>query len=129
MNAERTREASEQQTQNQDFKTRAALGAQLAAAGASGLEAGSGSLGNIQESTARLGRYDTLQTKYASEKQAVDYVNQAGSFEGQAEVARMQAGNSMTAGWIGGLGSLVSGMASAGSKWTAMQNASYNWNS
>lgn len=129
INANNARQAGNQQAQNQDLKTRGLIGSQLAAQGASGLTIGEGSLGSVVESTARLGRYDTLQTKFAAEKQAVDYENQAGSFDAQAQLERLKAGNTMTAAWVGGLGSLASGAASVGAKYAQLTNAGMRvWN-
>lgn len=90
--------------QQEETKRRGALvlGQQQAAAGASGIDTGSGSLLDVQADTDQQIQYDVLKTKYNGNLQSWQYRTQAAQF-GQS------ASNSLLAGGISAGGSLLSG--------------------
>lgn len=108
--------------ENQERKTRAALGAQLSAQGASGLDVNSGSLVDIRQSTAELGKLDSLTTYNNAEKSAYGYKVKATSFANDAQLYDMKGDNAQMAGWIGAGSSLLGAATSFSSKWSTMKS-------
>ncbi len=116
-NADRRIQDSQVAEQRQDAKTAAALGAQTAAQGASGLSLESGSPLDIRDSTARIGRLDTLTTRNNAERDAYNYKVHAADFNAKADMAGMSASNSILSGFINTTSSLVGGASSNAPKW------------
>lgn len=103
--------------ENQDRKTRAVVGNQLAVEGASGLDVNSGSLVDIRQSSAELGKLDSLTTFNNAEKSAYGDKVKATNFAADAQLATMKGDNAMLAGYIGAGSSLLGAASSFGSKW------------
>lgn len=107
-NANRTLQDSQVAEQRQDAKNAALLGSQIASQGASGINLESGSALDIRDSSARLGRLDTLTTRNNAERQAYNYRVQASDFQAQGELAGMSASNALLSGFINTAGNLAS---------------------
>lgn len=103
--------------ENQERKTRAAIGSQLAGQGASGLDVNSGSLVDIRSSTAELGKLDSLTTYNNAEKSSYGYKVKATSFANEAQLYDQKGDNAAMAGWIGAGSSLLGGATSFADKW------------
>lgn len=122
-NADYAIESGEIQAQTEDLKTRAQIGTTIAQQGAGNLAVGSGSNAAVVQSEREIGaentaiiRSNAAKTAYGFEVQAV----QAGS---QATLDQMAASKSKTAGYLSGLGSLISSAGSVSSKWLGAKSA------
>ena len=116
-NARRAINDSQVAEQRQDQMTAAALGEQTAVQAASGLSLEEGSPLSIRQSTARLGRLDTLTLRNNAERTAHNYKVDAMNSRAQADIAGMTAQNSLVAGFINTAGSLVGSANSNAQKW------------
>jgi hypothetical protein len=109
--------------QTSDLKNRSEQGSIAATQGASGIDLASGSLAEVRDSAAQIGRLDTetiynnaLQTARGYEAQAANYGASAGLYESQAKGAG-------SAGLLSGFSSLISGASSFGDKWARYQTS------
>ncbi len=114
-NADRALERSQIEQQDQDTLTRAQMGAQEAAQGASGLSLTGGSQILTRKSAAMLGRRDALNVRQAGELEAYNYRTQAVNSEAQARMAKAQGQNALLGSYFNAGGSLLSGAAKFGS--------------
>lgn len=108
-NAQRALERVQIEQQDQDAITLAMLGEQEAAQASSGLAFGSRSFRLARKSAQELGRKDALNIRQAGEIEAYNYRTQAANFGAQAQFAKASGVNSLLGGFLGGIGSLVSG--------------------
>jgi hypothetical protein len=64
-----------------------------------------------------LGMQDALNVRYNAARTAYGYETQSQSQSQQAQLDSMAASNASTAGMIGGAGTMLTGVGSAGAKW------------
>lgn len=114
-----------QDQQNQDMKTKAMVGNQLSAQGASGLDVGSGSLVDVRTSSAELGKLDSLTAYNNGEKTAYGDKVKATNFAADAQLDKTKGENSMLAGYIGAGSSILGGASSVSSKWSTYSRLGY----
>jgi len=115
--ADYTRQKGVNDASTQDTKTRALIGSQLAAQGASGLDVNSGSPLDIRSSSASLGRLDTLTVRHNAELQGQEYDQMAKNQTYQATSLENQGSSAKLAGYVGAAGSLLGTAASVSDKW------------
>lgn len=116
-NAQLATESGEIEASNQGLKTRAQIGEQKAAQGASGVDVNSGSAVDVRVASDILGMTDALTIKSNAAKQAYGFLTQQTSLLAEAQQDR-------TAGKIGAFSSLISGAASVTGEW-ARYNSQY----
>jgi hypothetical protein len=121
-NARYATQAGAVNAQAMDFRTRALMGSEIAAQGASGIDIGSGSPLDVVRSTAGLGRLDTANIIQGANLQAYGYQTAATGFGAEAGLQQQQARYAGTAGMIGGAGTILGGATSLASKWLQYQN-------
>ncbi len=112
-----------QDAQAQDQKNKALQGAQVAALAASGVDITSGSPLDLQESSAKVGRLDTLTTRYNSDKRTNALQNQALQFDAEADVQKAKGNYGLLGGFISAESSILGGVSSFSDKWTAYKKA------
>lgn len=120
-NAQIATQAGAAQAEQQELKTRAAVGAIKASQGASGIDVNSGSALDTQKSQDVLGQLDALSIRSNAARQAYGYQNQAASYEGEAALDRSGASAATEAGNIAGTSSLLSAASSAGNTYNQYQ--------
>lgn len=111
-------QAGEAQAAQQQQKTRAEVGAITTARAASGVDANSGSALDVRSSAAELGELNALTIRENATKEAYGYETQGIGFGNQANLEQSQAANDVTAGEVGGAGTLLGGMGNAGSNYS-----------
>mgnify|MGYP006935472949 CR=1 FL=1 len=111
------------EAQAQDQKTKALLAAQQVGFASSGIDITSGSALDAQEGSAKLGRLDTLNTKYNSDKKVNNLQNQALTFDSEAEVAESKGAYGLLSGFLGAGTSILGGVSSFSDKWAAYKKA------
>ena len=103
-------EISQREEQDQDLTTAAELGFQLAQQGASGLDAGAGSLLSVRDANRVIGRLNTLNIRNRRETSAYDFARQAQSHTDRSQAFQAEASNigsrSVVPSLLGGLGGL-----------------------
>lgn len=113
-NANYAAAAGETQSYNQGLKERAQSGAIRAAIAGAGVNVNTGSAADVQVSQAELGQQDVEQVRQNAALQAYGYKTQATGFGAQANLDTAQAGYDEEAGWLKGLGGLVTGASKFG---------------
>jgi hypothetical protein len=101
-------------------KTSALKGRQIAVMSANNLDITSGSPLDILGDTAQLGQWDARTTENAYEREARGHETQSMNFSAEAELSRMNARASKSAGTIGAIGTLASGIGSVANSWYKM---------
>lgn len=123
----------------QDLQTRAVLGEQVAAQGASGFDVGSASSVAVRDSTHMLGREDTLTIrenssveafnamigKYNAEAQAVNFEAEAGLYTSAAKTADANASASELSTYINTASSLLGSSSSIAQKYDPSKFGSF----
>ena len=109
------------QEQQNAMKTRAEVGAQMAAEASSGLDVNSGSAVNVRASTSALGELSGLNIVNNAARQAYAYQTQSSNFGAQAQLDTMEASSATAAGNIGAAGSIIQGIGSSGSLYSNFQ--------
>jgi hypothetical protein len=104
--------AGQQQAYNQGMKTRAIVGSEMAAQGASNVDVNTGSNVDVRSSAAALGQLDALTIRSNAARQAYGFETQATSYGAQAGLEKQQASGAATAGNLAATGSLLSGASS-----------------
>jgi len=105
------------EAQNQDYKTRAALGAITAQQGASGIDISGRSAEDVRAGTAMLGRYDALMRRSNAENEAYGFEIKKADYLADAEAKR-------SAGMMNAIGSIIGGAGSVASKWDSFRTKS-----
>ncbi|MGD0106397.1 MAG: hypothetical protein ABSC06_20515 [Rhodopila sp.] len=118
--------AGNAQAEQSRMKTNATIGAQMAGQASSGIDVGSGSALDVRTSQKELGELDVLTIRNTAARQAYGYQTQSMSDTAQSGLDTAQGGFAATAGDIGGVSSILSGAASAGSKYADWTKASNN---
>jgi hypothetical protein len=120
-NAQYATAAGNAQASQQQLKTAAQIGAIRAAQAANGLDVNSGSDLDVQSSAKELGELDTLTIQNNAARQAYGYETQSMSYTAQSGLDTAQSGQALTAGTIGGVGSILGGVSSVGSQYMNYQ--------
>ena len=94
------------QAENQNYKTRALLGTQKAAQGASGIDVNSGSPLDVRTSAVELGHLDALTILNNASARAAGLRATGSNFTAEAGLDTMKASNAMSSSLIGGASSL-----------------------
>ena len=123
-NAQYALAAGRTSEQAQRMKTAQMIGAQRASMAANGIDIGSGTPLNIQESTGQVGEMDALTIRNNAMRQAYGYRVQASDFNANAGLLDMQASNARKAGTIGAFSSIVGGAGSVADKWLRWKSPS-----
>lgn len=116
-NAQQEIQKGRQQSLLKDMETRSLKGKQIAGMAASGLEVGTGSFGDILESSDQLGRLDKSLILQGASKNATAYLQQASNFSSEANLFDMKSSSSSASGYLGLAGSLIGGASSFSDKW------------
>lgn len=114
-NMEKSR--GEQLAQQKEQQTAQQQGMVKAAAGASGLDPGSGSALRLDDDTLAMGRLDAATIRYNAGKAAYGYQVQGTSYGSQAQLDRQSADNASSAGNLNAIGAIISGGAGVADKW------------
>lgn len=112
-NATYATEAGESKAQQQEMSTRALIGSEVAAQGSSGLDVNSGSAAKVRSSAAALGTLSTMNIRNNALREAYGFTQQSQNFGSESELDTTKGKDAMTAGIVGGIGSLVGGGAKA----------------
>lgn len=116
-NAEYAVKAGQQQAMTESLKGAAAVGGIKAAQGASGINVNTGSAVNVQESEREKNKLDVETVIHNAELKAYGYRAQARDFENQATLNEAEGKQAEKAGYIKGLGTILSGAGSVAGGW------------
>lgn len=116
-NAQAAIETGSVKGQINDLKTKSLIGQQLVTQAANGLDVNSGSNLDVRQSTADIGRLDTLTIIANAGKEAVGYLNQAENFEAEATLQDMGSRYAKEAGEINVMSSLLGSATSVSDKY------------
>jgi hypothetical protein len=94
-------------------KTRAQVGATVASQGASGVDVNSGSAVDTRESEAKLGMLNALNIRSQAARQAYGFETQSAAFTGQQSLAKAEASNDTTAGYLNAGATVLGGTGKA----------------
>jgi hypothetical protein len=112
----------EQKAAIQEQKTRAEVGSELAAQGASGVDINSPTASAVRTSTGEVGALDAQTIRSDAARQAYGYEVKASEFTNNAAADTASGQNAETAGYVGGAGSLLSGAGNAGLNYASVMN-------
>jgi hypothetical protein len=115
-------QAGEIQTVNQGLKTKAAVGQEKAAQGASGIDVNSGSAADVRAGTAQLGTLNELTTRSDAAKKAYSDEVTAESDTAQGQLDTFAGQSATTGSEIGAAGTLLSGASTVGANYAKLQN-------
>jgi hypothetical protein len=121
-NAQTATQAGDVAAQNKLIETGQRTSSIRAAAGASGIDANTGSPLALQETNQKLGMLDALTIRNAAARQAYGYRVEGLSETAQSQLSASGASNAATAGAIAGAGSLVGGATDVADKWIIFKN-------
>ena len=111
----------EQKSMAQQLKSRAAIGATVAAQGANNLDVNSGSNLQVQAGEAELGKLDALTIRNDASRQAYNFKTQAVSDSAQAALFQSESSQDALSGYIGAAGSLLSTAGTVGNDYLKYQ--------
>lgn len=121
-NADYARQAGQAQVEQEGMKTRAVIGAEAAAQGASGIDLTTGSPSDVRRSTQEVGELNSMNIMQNAELRARGFDIEATNQGAQAGLLRQQASNAQTAGAFSGFSSLLTGGSNFADKWLKYQN-------
>ena len=116
--------SGEQQAAIQEQKTRAEVGAELAAQGSSGVDINSPTASAVRTSKGMIGALDAQTIRSNAARQAYGYQTQSTDFANQASADIAKGQNAETAGYIDAGSSLLKGVSAASNYAGALNNAS-----
>lgn len=108
-------------TVNKGLQTRARVGSQKAAQGASGIDVNSGSAVDVRAGTEEIGMLDALTVRSDAAKRAYAQQVSASNATSQSTLLKSEAQQDETAGDFAVAGTLLSGASSVGSSWSKYQ--------
>jgi hypothetical protein len=120
-NATYARQAGEVKATDQAMRERATQGATRAALAASGMDINTGSAADVQEGLAKTGQVDVERTRQQAALEAYGYEARASGFGAEAGLDQFSARNDITAGFLKGGGTLLSGLGDVGGKWASLR--------
>jgi hypothetical protein len=106
-NASRAIQTSEVDQQTQDMRSRAVIGDQIAAQGASGIKLSSDSFVRSRASTRAIAALDRLNVRHAGDVAAYNYHQQAADYRREAQFEHDTRDNAIIQGVFSGLGDAV----------------------
>lgn len=106
---------------NQGLKTRAKIGSEKAAQGASGIDVNSGSAVDVRAGTSELGMLDALTLRSDASKRAYAKEVEGSNDTAQSQLLTSEASQDREAGVLGAAGTLLSGASSVGGNWAKFQ--------
>lgn len=109
-NAKDARDQGVADTQDLQMRNKARIGQQQNILSERNISASSGSALDILGDTASMGKLDELTAQNNAERKAVAYETQSIQYGYQAQVDRLSAKNAMTAGVLGALGGVATGL-------------------
>ena len=109
-NAKDARDQGVADTQDLQMRNKARIGQQQNILSERNISASSGSALDILGDTASMGKLDELTAQNNAERKAVAYETQSIQYGYQAQVDRLSAKNAMTAGVLGALGGVSTGL-------------------
>lgn len=112
--AQQATQTGELQSYEEGLKQRQQQQAVTAGLAASGVNVNTGSPSEVRQSARELGVLDVETVRQQAALQAYGYRTQQTSFEAQSQLQSAEAGFAQTAGWLQGVGSLISGGAQIG---------------
>lgn len=118
-NADYEFKAGEVSAQQSGMKSRAELGQAKAVQSASGLDVNSGSPADVRKSMIEVGQENQAVIRSNAARKAYGYATEAAGQEAQSNLYGMAASNSKTAAHIEALGSIIGGVSSVSTKWSA----------
>lgn len=113
--AEQATQTGEAQAVAQGLRERQQQQAVTAGIAAGGIDVNTGSAAQVRESARELGETDVETVRQQAALQAYGYRTQQTSFQAQSQLQTAEAGFDTTAGWLHGVGALLSGAAYWGS--------------
>lgn len=117
-NARNAMQVGEQQQQQEQLKTRATVGAIVAAEGANNLDTGSGSNLLVKNSAQEIGELDANTIRQQASRTSWNYETQSAAFTGEEGLQKAEGAQAQTAGFINAGSSLLSGAATIGNQQT-----------
>lgn len=114
-------QAGETAAVNKGLQTRAQVGQEKAAQGASGIDVNSGSAVDVRAGQASMGMLDALTIRSNASKAAYAKEVEANSNTAQGKLMQAESTQEAEAAPIGALGSLLSGASSVGGNWAKYQ--------
>lgn len=114
-------QAGEAAAVNEGLKTRARLGQEKAAQGASGIDVNTGSAADVRAGTDEIGMLQAMTIRSNAAKTAYSDQVQASSQEAQAQLDTMESEKDQDGAVLGSLGTLLSGASSVGASWRQYQ--------
>jgi hypothetical protein len=120
-NARTDIQAGEAAATNQGLKTRAQVGQEKAAQGASGIDPNTGSAPLVRNGTQELGMLDAMTIRSNAAQKAYAQQVQATSDTAQSQLDTMESTQAAEAGELGGLGTLLGGVSTVGKNYAAWQ--------
>lgn len=88
--------------------------------GASGLDVNKGSQAAVQTSENELGNLDALTIRNSAARTAYGYESQGINYQAQSGLEQQSSGSDQQAGFLKGIGSIISGASSTGSMYNQM---------
>lgn len=116
-----TIQAGETAATNQGLKTRAMVGQQKAAQGASGIDVNTGSAVDVRAGTESIGMLDALTLRSDAVKRAYAKEVEATSDTAQSQLLTSESEQEASAAPIGAFGTLLSGASSVAGSWGKYQ--------
>lgn len=121
-NADYARQAGQAEVEQQGMKTRAVIGQEAAAQGASGIDLTTGSPEEVRRSTQEIGQFDDMNIVQRAEMRARGFDIEAMNQGASARLYTQQGRNASTAGMYAGFSSLLTGGSSFSDKWLKYKN-------
>ena len=122
-NAVAATDAGNVRAASNDMRTKNVIGSQIVAQAANGLDVGSGTNVNIQQSAKDLGHLDTLTILNNAAKNSAGFRTQGMNFKAESLLDESAAKNAETAGDFNVATSLLGGASSVSSKWLGYQQS------
>lgn len=122
-NAKLADEAGSAKAEMQGRTTRAEFGAERAGGGGSGVNVNTGSLSDVQASTAEFGHLDALTIRTNAAKEAYGYQTQSTDLLNQAKLDKMEGQQAKTASYYKAAGTLMGGASDTASKYQEFKMA------
>lgn len=117
MNASAATQRGEVLAEQKQVQTSQQEGMARAVAGASGIDANTGTPVKLQSDIAKLGSYDAMTIRNSAAREAYGYKVQGLSYGAQAGLDEMQQQSAATGGDLGAMASLVGGASNISNKW------------
>ena len=122
-NADYSRATGEVEAQQSGMQTRYQIGQTKVAQASSNLDVNTGSAEAVRESEAEVGQENEAIIRSNAARRAYGYEVEAVKDESESQLDTMAASQSKQAGYLSGLGSIISGTASVSSKWLQYSSA------